>query len=145
MLQRRLENHGAKVFMTRTTDVALSMEERLAAIQHYQPDIMVSIHLNASANPEVKGVSTYYRYAGFKDLSLHILDRIAELDIENWGSIGNFNFTLNGSTEYPNSLIEVAFVSNEEDERKILNPRFREQVVNKIHQGLEDFIKAKNK
>ena len=141
LLQRKLESHGAKVFMTRTSDVALSMEQRLKMIQDFQPDVMFSIHLNAAANPEVKGASTYYRYPGFKDLSLQVLNRIAELDIENWGCIGNFNFTLNGSTEYPNSLVEVAFVSNEEDEQKILNPRFREQVVDKIHRGLEDFMR----
>lgn len=142
LLQNRLQRHGANVMMTRTGDVSLNMNERLKMIQDFQPDVMVSIHLNASSNEEVKGVSTYYRYPGFKNLSSKILTRIAELEIDNWGNVGNFNFTLNSSTEYPNALVEVAFLSNKEDEQKILNPSFREQVAAKIEKGIEDFLHA---
>lgn len=141
LLAERLRNHGAKVFMTRTSDETLSMDQRLQMLQSFQPDIMLSIHLNSSAMDTVKGVSTYYRYPGFRDLSLKILDRMAELDIDNWGNVGNFNFTLNGSTEYPNALVEVAFISNKEDEAKILNADFRKKAVDKIHLGIEDFLK----
>lgn len=141
LLAERLRSHGADVFMTRTSDQTVSMEQRLQLIRNYQPDIMLSIHLNASARDTVKGVSTYYRYPGFRDLSLKILNRMAELDIDNWGNVGSFNFTLNSSTEYPNALVEVAFISNREDENRILNAEFRKQAVNKIHLGIEDFLK----
>lgn len=141
LLAEKLRSQGAKVFMTRTTDKTLSMDDRLKMLQEYQPDIMLSIHLNAAARDTVRGVSTYYRYPGFKNLSLNILNRMAELDIDNWGNVGNFNFTLNAPTEYPNALIEVAFVSNPEDEKRILNAEFRKKAVDKIRIGIEDFLK----
>ncbi len=141
LLADRLRSHGANVFMTRTSDQTLSMDQRLQMLQSFQPDIMLSIHLNSSAKDTVKGVSTYYRYPGFRDLSLKILNRMAALDIDNWGNIGNFNFSLNSSTEYPNALVEVAFVSNAEDEKKILSADFRKKAVDKIHLGIEDFLK----
>lgn len=141
LLAEKLRNSGANILMTRTADQTLSMDQRLQMIQAFQPDIMLSIHLNSSAKDTVKGVSTYYRYPGFRNLSLMILNRMAELDIDNWGNIGNFNFSLNSSTEYPNALVEVAFVSNAEDEKKILNPDFRKKAVDKIHLGIEDFLK----
>ena len=141
LLAERLRSHGANVFMTRTSDQTISMDDRLKRIQAFQPDIMLSIHLNASARDTVNGVSTYYRYPGFRNLSASVLKRIAELDINNWGLVGNFNFTLNSSTEYPNTLVEVAFISNPEDEKKILSAEFRKRVADKIHAGIEDFLK----
>lgn len=141
LLAEQLRNKGADVFMTRTSDQTLSMDNRLKMLDAFDPDIMLSIHLNSSNKDTVKGVSTYYRYPGFKNLSAKILHRIAQLDIDNWGNIGNFNFSLNAPTEYPNALVEVAFVSNPEDERKILSAEFRKNVVEKIQLGIEDFLR----
>ncbi len=140
LVAEKLKSQGANVFMTRTSDQTLSQEQRMQLIQNYQPDIMLSIHLNSSATDTVNGVSTYYRYPGFRNLSLHILKQIAKLHINNWGNVGNFNFTLNAPTEYPNALIEVAFISND-DEKKILNADFRRQVADKIHLGIGNFLK----
>lgn len=141
LLAERLRNYGATVFMTRNSDQSLSMDQRLKMIQNFQPHVMVSIHLNSSAKDTVKGVSTFYRYPGFKDLSLKILNRIAELDMDNWGNVGNFNFTLNSPTEYPNALVELAFISNAEDEKRILSAEFRKKAVDKILHGIEDFVR----
>jgi N-acetylmuramoyl-L-alanine amidase len=55
--------------------------------------------------------------------------------------VGNFNFSLNGPTEYPNCLVEVAFLSNRSDEKRILDPKFRQAVATKIIAGIENFLK----
>ena len=36
---------------------------------------------------------------------------------------------------------EVAFLSNKSDEKKILNPKFRQMVAKKIVAGIEAFLK----
>jgi N-acetylmuramoyl-L-alanine amidase len=65
-----------------------------------------------------------------------------ELDLNNFGNIGSFNFSLSGPTEYPNCLVEVAFLSNEEDEKRIADERFHKDVARKITHGLEDWLKS---
>ena len=52
-----------------------------------------------------------------------------------------FNFSLSGPTDYPNCLVEVAFLSNREDEKKILDPKFHKLVAKKITEGIEEFLK----
>ena len=47
LLAEKLKSHGANVFMTRTSDQTISMDQRLRMIQSFQPDIMLSIHLNS--------------------------------------------------------------------------------------------------
>lgn len=140
-LQAYLKKKGADVYMTRLHDTDLSMVERTGMLREQQPDLLISIHLNSSGNATIKGVSTYYRYIGFRPLSQSILDRMLELGMNNFGNVGAFNFSLSGPTEYPNCLVEVAFLSNEEDEKRILDPKFHKAVAKKIEKGVEDWLK----
>jgi N-acetylmuramoyl-L-alanine amidase len=65
-----------------------------------------------------------------------------ELGLEEYGNVGSFNFSLSGPTEYPNCLVEVAFLSNEEDEKKILDTKFHKAVAKKIEKGIADWLKG---
>ncbi len=65
-----------------------------------------------------------------------------ELGLGDFGNVGGFNFSLSGPTEYPNCLVEVAFLSNTEDEKRILDPEFRKDVAEKITAGIKDWLKA---
>lgn len=141
-LEKYLRKKKANVYMTRSGDEDLGMSERIVALQAQQPDILISIHLNSSGNKEVKGVSTYYRYIGFRPLTQSVLDRMLELNLNNFGNVGAFNFSLSGPTEYPNCLVEVAFLSNAEDEQRILSESFHKDVAKKIYQGINDWLKS---
>ena len=64
-----------------------------------------------------------------------------ELRLVEIGNVGGFNFALNGPTDYPNCLIEAAFLSNIDDEKKILDSKFRSAVAKKIADGINDWLK----
>ncbi|MEJ7676428.1 MAG: N-acetylmuramoyl-L-alanine amidase [Segetibacter sp.] len=38
-------------------------------------------------------------------------------------------------------MAEIAFLSNADDEKKILNPRFQHAVAKKIYKGIKDWLK----
>ncbi len=141
-LQAALLKKKANVIMTREKDTTLSMPERLQFLKDSNPDMLISIHLNSSDVDTVQGVSTYYRYIGFRPLSVAILHRMLDLNLKEYGNVGSFNFSLSGPTDYPNCLVEVAFLSNKEDEKKILDPAFHKAVAKKIVEGIEDFLKS---
>jgi N-acetylmuramoyl-L-alanine amidase len=138
--EQELLKRKARVIMTREKDTTLSMEERIRMLSTHEPDLLVSIHLNSSDIDTMQGVSTYYRYIGFKPLSVAILDQMLGLGLKEYGNVGSFNFGLNGITDYPNCLVEVAFLSNKEDEKKIRDPFFRRRVAIKIADGIEQFL-----
>jgi N-acetylmuramoyl-L-alanine amidase len=140
-VQKYLKRKKFKTYMTREADSSLDMIQRTTMLRERDPDLLISIHLNSSSNATVKGVSTYYRYIGFRPLSQYILNRMLELRLNNFGNIGSFNFALSGPTEYPNCLVEVAFLSNEEDEKRILNGDFHKAVAKKIYKGIKDWLK----
>jgi N-acetylmuramoyl-L-alanine amidase len=140
-LSRQLIKKKANVVMTRVKDTTLSMFERIQFLNQQQPDLLISIHLNSASKDSISGVSTYYRYIGFRPLSEAILKSMLQLGLNEYGNVGSFNFSLSGPTDYPNCLVEVAFLSNKKDEKKILNPKFRQQVATKIIAGIENFLK----
>jgi N-acetylmuramoyl-L-alanine amidase len=142
-LERVLQEDDATVFMTRTGDVSLSMTQRIEMIKKEEPDFLISIHLNSSVKDSVKGVSTYYRYIGFRPLTYYIQKSMLEIEgLEDFGNIGSFNFALSGPTDYPNCLVEVAFLSNKEDEQLLLDPEFHKKVATQIVKGIKAWLKA---
>jgi N-acetylmuramoyl-L-alanine amidase len=140
-LQKTLEEAGAKVIMTRTTETFFDNKERILFYRDSTPDLLISIHLNSSADPiHVEGTSTFYRYIGFKPLSSVIYKRMLELGLKEYGNNGSFNFMLNSPTEYPNALVEMLFLSNPGEEMKILDEDFQQEVADKIVLGIKDFL-----
>lgn len=141
-LEKELLILGATVFMTRNGDTSLSMIERTEMLKKEDPDFLISIHLNSSVRDSIKGVSTYYRYIGFRPMSQYILESMVQLGLNEFGNVGNFNFSLNGPTDYPNCLVEVAFLSNNEDEQLILDPEFHKAVACQITDGIKKWLKS---
>ncbi len=143
-LQQALEQQGAKVIMTRTTEKLFENKERILFYRDSVPDLLISIHLNSSSDPiRVTGTSSFYRYIGFKDLSNAIHKRMLELGLKDQGNNGSFNFMLNSPTEYPNALVETLFLSSPEEEAKILDEGFQKQIADKIVQGIKDFLNSR--
>jgi N-acetylmuramoyl-L-alanine amidase len=140
-LEKTLVKKGAKVIMTRDKDTTIDNKDRVLFLQQQNPRLFISIHLNSSSKTEVQGVSTYYKHVGFRPLSVSILQKMLELDLNEFGNVGNFNFVPNAITDFPNCLVEVAFLSNEQDEKKILDSKFHKKVAEKIYLGIRDFLK----
>jgi len=141
-LEKELKDKEAGVFMTRTKDTAIGMIERTEMIKKEDPDFLISIHLNSSVKDSVRGVSTYYRYIGFRPLTKYIQESMVRIGLTDFGNIGSFNFALSGPTDYPNCLVEVAFLSNREDEQLILDPEFHKAVAIQIVTGIKEWLKA---
>jgi N-acetylmuramoyl-L-alanine amidase len=141
-LEQHLRDAGVeKIIMTRNSDSSFENKDRILWLQAQLPHVLISLHLNSSGSPLISGTSTYYKHIGFRPLTQSILNRMLELGLNEFGNIGNFNFALSQPTEFPNCLVEIAFLSNLDDEQKIINPNFQKDVAKKIHAGLQDWIK----
>jgi N-acetylmuramoyl-L-alanine amidase len=144
-LQAQLLEKGARTVMTRETDANVLMGDRADIAVNSGARILVSIHNNstgdASDAEQIKGTSTYYRYPGFKPLADIMYKHLLTLGLNEWGVTGAFNFSLSGPTQLPNVLCEVAFMSNPDDEMKLIDPEFRKRAAGEIIEGLEEFVK----
>ncbi len=141
-LQSYLKKKGVKnIIMTRNNDTSFDNKDRILFLQQENPDLLISLHLNSSNNTLVKGVSTYYKHIGFRPLTTSLLNRMLDLKLNEFGNVGSFNFVLNQPTDFVNSLVEIAFLSNVEDERRIINKDFHAAVAQKLYLGIVDWLK----
>lgn len=145
-IQRILEAKGAKVVMTRTGDTGPSMSERKRIWREAKVDLAVSVHNNsgggALASP---GTAVLYKHLFCRPLAQAVTGRLLETGLPLFGIVQNFNFSLNGPTEFPEVLVEGMFMSSLREEELLADPEFRRKVAEKIVAGLEDYLRGAGK
>ena len=140
-IRKLLVKKGAKVVLSRVGDVNLTMPERKKIFLDGNIDLLLSIHNNAGGSPFTPmGTSTYYKHITNRDLAATILKHMLELGVPNFGLTGNFNFSLNAPTEYPNALVECLFMSSLPEEEMLADPTTHQRIAEKVVSGLEEYL-----
>ncbi len=141
-LQKILHRKHATVIMTRENDTSFDNKDRVLFLQQQWPDLFVSFHLNSSSRATAQGVSTYYKHVAYRPFTQALLKRLLAIEgLKEFGNVGNFNFQPIQPTEFNSSLVEVAFLSNADDEKLILDEAFRKKVAIQVYKGMKDFLK----
>jgi len=117
-LQTELTRLGAKVIMTRTTDTAVSLSDRLTASRNAKPDLFISVHSNSMADnvdiSKIKGFSVYYKEPHAESLAQSLLAGATKIGRANKG-VRWANFYVVRGTWAPSVLIENGFVPNPDE------------------------------
>ncbi|MFV9510933.1 SH3 domain-containing protein [Tepidibacillus sp. LV47] len=135
-LQKKLEAAGAKVIMTRDGDYKVSLEQRTNDASTNKADVFISIHHNTISNPDVQGTITYY----YKNIDQKLAKTVHQKLVKQNGRkdlntrFGNF-FVLR-ENKSPSILVELAFLTNYEDELQARSPLFQERSAEGIFQGI---------
>lgn len=141
-----LKNEGAKVVESRPGDSNVSMTERKRVMREAGVDLMVSVHNNASGDPlGPMGTSVYYKHICNRPLAKALHTSMLSLGVADFGLTGNFNFSLNGPTEYPNALVEGLFMSSLPEEEMLADPDFRQKMAEKVVEGIKNYLKEVEK
>ena len=154
-LRDLLENAGAKVIMTRTTDRQVSAKgDKASAIEELQArcavanksgaDIFISIHADSFTNPNARGTTGYYfaQSASGKGKKLAECIRKALCEQLRTPSRGTkpCNFYVVRHTDMPATLIELAFISNPEEEELLDSDEGVTKAAQGIFDGIEDYF-----
>ncbi len=75
LAQKIRQRLGCEVFLTRTTDKGLSLEERTAIANTKNADLFISIHTNASKNRDAHGLETYFLNLATDDSAILVAAR----------------------------------------------------------------------
>jgi N-acetylmuramoyl-L-alanine amidase len=145
-LARQFEAAGAKVTVVRENDESISLADRVRRGISANADLWISVHANSAGHQRgylsVSGTSTYYKWLFARDLAEAIHARLLDITkLGDFGNVGNFNYhPLRANTWMPAMLVEQAFMSNPEDEAKMLDPAFRKDMMRAVVLGTEDWL-----
>ncbi|WZL73538.1 N-acetylmuramoyl-L-alanine amidase [Clostridiaceae bacterium 35-E11] len=142
-LAQILREAGAKVYETRTEDIYVPLSKRAEMANNIRPNFFLSIHQNSFANPNISG-SEIYHYRGDREggtLANFILQELSEaLDTVQRG-VRIADFYLLREVRTSVLQIEVAFITNPEEERKLKSEKMQGQAAQAIMKGLIKYYK----
>jgi N-acetylmuramoyl-L-alanine amidase len=147
-----LKHKGIEVEYTRTTDIYLELTKERDEISEIanrlNPGLFVSIHANAAKNnPAAQGTETYYYAPVDNDLLFLQLDErkslaenlqrrlVAKLGRPDRGVKQSPYWVLQNTT-MPSALVEVAFLSNTEEEMLLQQEYFLDLAAEAIAEGI---------
>ena len=144
-LKKMLEDRGATVVMTRTTDAPVALEARPIIARKANVNAFVSIHLNAypdGVNPFLHpGSGTYFFRTHSEPLAREVQKGlVANMSLEDLG-VNYDNLAVVRGTWYPAVLCEGAFIILPDQEAAMRTPEYQERYAQGIIDGLESYFR----
>ena len=143
-LVKLLEDAGAKVVLSRSNDTFIPLTQRVSTAHNVNADIFVSMHANAHNNRTIGGTETYYngayRPADSRRLAAAVQgELVSALKLRDIG-VKTANFHVIRATQTPSILVELAFLSNAQEEALLSQPDFRQRSANAIYKGILNYF-----
>lgn len=185
-LKQLLQAKGYEVHMTRDDDRFIKLAERRRKARQVNADLFVSIHANASENPNIRGSDVFIwgaqanserarklvqaendaDYADGlpnvenKNVGMILTDMMlaqTETDSSRLGNqmlrrfanhgkvlqktVDKGNFVVLRSLDVPSVLVELAFISNPEDEKLLASKTYRRNMTLAMSESIEHYLK----
>lgn len=126
--------------LIRKDDTYTSPSERAALANSLGADLFVSIHMNASDSKSVKGTETYYwredSLAFAKIVHQELLNAVGSNDRK----VKRERFVVVRETTMPAVLLEIGFISNKEEEEKLLNEQTQDRIADAIVAAIQRYF-----
>lgn len=149
VLGEYLESGGFNVVLTRKNQSALiggrfvkktDMERRVEIIKKASPQLVISIHLNSFSDKRRRGMQVFFGGDNSRDFALLTQDILnQQFNLPDAGR----NFSILKADKYilnespcPAVIIECGFLSNNEDERNLLDDTYRHRLAESIYQSI---------
>lgn len=152
-----LQQSGALVYLTREEDKDLAAEDtqglsrrkaedirkRLQFIHDKNPDLFITLHLNALSTEKWHGAQTFYHPK--EEQSKHLAEMIQSEIIRNLenttrGTLALNNVYLLKHAEVPGALVEIGFLSNEHERDNLKTDGYQEKMAGSIYEGILRYV-----
>ena len=161
-LQTQLEKLGFRVIMTRTGDTYPTLQDRAALCKKYKPDLYISIHCNSAASKTPAGIETYRAVpVGGTETKGSKVKTAKQSANEYDANSSRLAFEIHkgmvtatggtdrgtrhqaiyviGNATCPAVLVEVGYLSNAAELKKISSPDYQNKIVSGILAGLAGY------
>ncbi|HMM21615.1 MAG TPA: N-acetylmuramoyl-L-alanine amidase [Selenomonadales bacterium] len=148
-LRDKLQQAGAKVYMTRETDrnvapVGSTLGEELQArvdlAESKGADLFVSVHSNDNPDPKIAGAMTFYSSGKSSKLASEVQSALVQATGAANKGTSSATFYVLRNTTMPSILVEMGFVSNPQEAAKLNDNSYRNKVAQGVFNGLVQYF-----
>lgn len=136
-IQNMKPNVDVKIHFTRTNDSYIDLIERAEIVNSYQPDLAISLHFNCTKNIEANGFEIYVPDNSLtSEKSKQLASQLATI-ISNTTPLKNRGikvapYMILKKSEYPTMVLELGFISNENDRKFIASDKGQTEIAKTI-------------
>ncbi|GAB4341413.1 MAG: hypothetical protein OHK0047_33090 [Leptolyngbyaceae cyanobacterium] len=136
-----LQQQGVAVLLTRNGEYDLDLEPRVQMAEQANATVFVSIHANSISlnRPDVSGLETYYYQSG-QVLAQTIHQSILQATGIPDRGVRTARFYVLRKTTMPSVLVEVGFVTGQDDAARLSNSSYRTQMAGAIARGILQYL-----
>jgi N-acetylmuramoyl-L-alanine amidase len=135
-LNRKLRESQLKTVMTRSSDVFIPLNDRVAIENAQKNAIFVSIHFNDSRRRGIRGFQTYYHSGASLQLASDIQEKLMAIPNSKNGGVHTANFRVLRFATCPAVLVECGYLSNRNDGSKARDSEYRELLADQIAEAI---------
>lgn len=144
-IRNKLVAQGAQVIMTRSGDQTVSLGDRVKQALQGGADLFLSIHSDSYVTPSAMGSTGLYQIGRLEQAELARQIHAAYLMTTGRlnRSVKEQDLYVLRNTPLPSTLLELAFLSNPEEEKLLKDPLFHEKAAIGIVNGVVNYVTAK--
>src|SRR5712691_9164726 len=135
-LDRKLRDSQLRTVMTRSSDVYVSLDQRVAIENEEKNSVFVSIHFNDSRRRGIHGFETYYHSPLSLELANRIQSKLMAIPHSANRGVHYANFRVLRLATYPAVLVECGFLSNRREGGEARDSEYRELLADKIAEAI---------
>lgn len=136
------------VRLTRSTDVYLTLDERVAAAKSLRGDLFVSVHVNAAGSSAAKGLETYYSSQSAHSARSRVLASNIQSNLTGKMSgmsnrgVKTANYYVITYNTMPSALVELGFISSPTDLTYLRSNTSRQQMAEGVAEGIAKYVQT---
>jgi N-acetylmuramoyl-L-alanine amidase len=142
-LRKRLESLGYRVHMIRDYDTYVGNYDRAYIANDLGADVFLSIHGNSFTTATPRGIETLYPNDSRNSLAFaRILQNalVSKTNSHSRGVVERNNLIVLRETLMPAALVEVGFLSNPDDAKKLLDAHYIQLIVEGMTEGIVQYL-----
>lgn len=152
-LKKQLAQKGYKVKLTRTENViAMSTKQRADFAHKNKADLYIQLHADGLSNAQANGMyilvpskDNKYTKKIYKE-SRKLADTVIRTakehkqDVYKKGIVTSANLPALNWSKMPTVLIELGYLNNPKDDRRLAQSKYQNEIVENISSGIENYI-----
>jgi N-acetylmuramoyl-L-alanine amidase len=145
-LAGRLREHGVDVKFTRSSDVFVTLDGRVAAANRIQPDLFLSIHADASPNRSARGCSIFVprregKHSRSYQAGRSIASTMSPIDPHSRGlRVHEKNLRVLENTTCPAVLVELGFLTHRHEEQLLTSPPYQRRLAEALSTAVVQYL-----